>query len=235
MQARDGLYCGLDPNVAGNASSCGLYFVLYNHSYNQLKQRATDDVRDQPLSASQYFLFSAEASNVTTIFTNPVWVVKVWTFTAPPNSPPAHCGRALEYFRAIFRDKGWHQLYHGTSLALFGERNGVLQFTRYEKMKGWAFERKRQHIENFGRNHSINNYNTAYTITSGVLELGALYAMCPYQVHPSVSIIHPSSSASSELSSRAVWPRHRPPDMYLHAHASVVSQPIESWIPPTVR
>ncbi|KAN0134182.1 Mitochondrial carrier domain containing protein [Lactarius tabidus] len=181
MQARDGLYCGLDPNVAGNASSCGLYFVLYNHSYNQqLKQRATDDVPDQPLSASQYFLFSAEASNVATIFTNPVWVVKVWTFTAPPNSPPAHYGRALEYFRAIFRDKGWHQLYHGTSLALFGERNGVLQFTRYEKMKGWAFERKLQHIEKPGRNHFTNKFNTAYMIRFDALELGALCVTYPY-------------------------------------------------------
>ena len=73
-----GLYRGLGPNVAGNASSWGLYFLLCVlssvslarksenlriYSYNQLKRRATFDAPDRPLSASQYLLFSAEASS----------------------------------------------------------------------------------------------------------------------------------------------------------------------------
>jgi len=75
-----GLYRGLGPNVAGNASSWGLYFLLcvaffipfvfYSYifcsffiSYNQLKRRATVEAPDKPLSASQYLLFSAEASS----------------------------------------------------------------------------------------------------------------------------------------------------------------------------
>jgi solute carrier family 25 folate transporter 32 len=75
-----GLYRGLGPNVAGNASSWGLYFLLcvaffipfcflFLHfcsffiSYNQLKRRATVEAPDKPLSASQYLLFSAEASS----------------------------------------------------------------------------------------------------------------------------------------------------------------------------
>jgi solute carrier family 25 folate transporter 32 len=88
-----GLYRGLGPNVAGNASSWGLYFLLLsvflllffsrsrtgsqptltnswfcvfwllNHSYNQLKRRATVGAPDRPLSASQYLLYSAEASS----------------------------------------------------------------------------------------------------------------------------------------------------------------------------
>lgn len=73
-----GLYRGLSPNIAGNASSWGLYFLLCVSSfpfltllnlnlcvcsYNQLKRRATVGAPDQPLSASQYLLFSAEASS----------------------------------------------------------------------------------------------------------------------------------------------------------------------------
>ena len=77
-----GLYRGLGPNIAGNASSWGLYFLLcvlhfipfgflFLHflpfllfnSYNQLKRRATVGAPDRPLSASQYLLFSAEASS----------------------------------------------------------------------------------------------------------------------------------------------------------------------------
>ena len=54
-------------------------------------------------------------------------------------------------FRAIFHDEGWRGLYRGTSLALFGVSNGALQFMGYEKMKGWAFERKRRRVAKLGR------------------------------------------------------------------------------------
>ena len=54
-------------------------------------------------------------------------------------------------FRAIIHDEGWRGLYRGTSLALFGVSNGALQFMGYEKMKGWAFERKRWRVAKLGR------------------------------------------------------------------------------------
>ena len=54
-------------------------------------------------------------------------------------------------FHAIFHDEGWRGLYRGTSLALFGVSNGALQFMGYEKMKGWAFERKRRRVAKLGR------------------------------------------------------------------------------------
>jgi hypothetical protein len=79
---------------------------------------------------------------------------------APPNAPAAHRGlpecvpRLFDYrlyqpvraggFRAVFHDDGLRGLYRGTSLARFGVSNGAPQFMRYEKMKGWAFERKRR-------------------------------------------------------------------------------------------
>jgi solute carrier family 25 folate transporter 32 len=54
-------------------------------------------------------------------------------------------------FRAIFHDEGLCGLYRGTSLALFGVSNGALQFMGYEKMKGWAFERKQRRVAKLGR------------------------------------------------------------------------------------
>jgi len=85
-------------------------------SYNQLKRRATVHAPGRPLSTSQYPLSSAEATlhtlfkktsflhmtpltnhlfrlgSVTAVPTNPMWVAKVRTFTALPNSPVAHLG-----------------------------------------------------------------------------------------------------------------------------------------------
>lgn len=108
--------------------------------------------------------------------TNPIWVVKVRTFTAPPNSPIAHRSLWSAFLanhlsliavipppnlptgishlggtRAIYRDEGLYGLYRGTTLALVGVGNGALQFMAYEKMKIWAFERKRRRLEKLGR------------------------------------------------------------------------------------
>jgi Mitochondrial carrier protein len=110
---------------------------------------------------------------VTAILTNPIWVVKVRTFTAPANSPAAHRGlfsachaclrpklelifpsenrNAPGGFRAIYRAEGLRALYRGTTLALVGVSNGALQFMTYEKMKSWAFERKRRRYAKLGR------------------------------------------------------------------------------------
>ncbi|KAH9047455.1 mitochondrial FAD carrier protein [Lactarius deliciosus] len=188
-----GLYRELSPNVAGNTSSWGLYFLFYN----QLKRRATVDAPDRSLSASQYLLFSAEASAVTAILTNPIWVVKVRMFTVPPNSPAAHRG-LWSGFRAIFSDEGWAGLYRGTSLAPVGVSNGALQFMAYEKMKSWTFEHKRWRVTKVGHEWTTDDAklsNVAYTIMSGSSKLGALCATYPYQVIRSY-IRLPSDSSS---------------------------------------
>ena len=70
-----GLYRGLIPNIAGNAASWGLYFLLYvarllpsfhlliYDSYNMLKKRASGGDLTKPLTAPQYLICSAEASS----------------------------------------------------------------------------------------------------------------------------------------------------------------------------
>jgi solute carrier family 25 folate transporter 32 len=74
-----GLYRGLVPNIAGNASSWGLYFLLYvslphltlfliDHSYNMLKKRASDGDLNKPLSAPQYLICSAQASSHSPVY-----------------------------------------------------------------------------------------------------------------------------------------------------------------------
>ncbi|KAN0134113.1 Mitochondrial carrier domain containing protein [Lactarius tabidus] len=138
-----------------------------------LKWRATGDasLTDRPLSASQYLLISAGASAVTAILFIPIWVVKpvkIRTFTAPPHSPAAHRG-LWNGFRAIFHDEGF---------------NGALQFMGYEKMKGWAFERKQRRVAKLGRAWTTDDeklLNTSYTVMSGASKLGASCTTYPYQ------------------------------------------------------
>ncbi|TFY66298.1 hypothetical protein EVG20_g4790 [Dentipellis fragilis] len=193
-----GLYRGVGPNIVGNASSWGLYFLFYN----QLKQRVSGDNPDMPMSAGQYLLCSAEASPhpssparadailmlvpgaVTAILTNPIWVVKVRMFTSTADSPTAYRG-LWDGFKTIYHHEGIKGLYRGTSLALFGVSNGALQFMTYEEMKRWAFERKKKQFQKAGKAYTPDDdklSNTAYTIMSGSSKLAALTATYPYQV-----------------------------------------------------
>ncbi len=56
----------------------------------------------------------------------------------------------------IVRKDGPMGLFRGTSLALVGVSNGAVQFVVYEKMKAWAFERRRGHAERTGQVYDIN-------------------------------------------------------------------------------
>ncbi|KAK7688932.1 hypothetical protein QCA50_007623 [Cerrena zonata] len=175
-----GLYRGVGPNIAGNASSWGLYFLFYN----MLKQRASGGDPNFKMSPGSYLLCSAQASAVTAIMTNPIWVVKVRMFTTRPDEPTAY--KSLTHgVREIYKTEGLKGLYRGTSLALFGVSNGAIQFMCYEELKRWGFERKRRQFAQAGREWTSNDdklSNTAYTIMSGASKLIALTSTYPYQV-----------------------------------------------------
>ncbi|RDX52956.1 mitochondrial FAD carrier protein [Polyporus arcularius HHB13444] len=183
IQTRDGwkgLYRGVSANIAGNASSWGFYFLFYH----MLKQRASGGDPNYKLSPGAYLLCSAQASAVTAVMTNPLWVVKVRMFTTQANDPAAYRG-LWHGLTSIYRNEGLSGLYRGTSLALFGVSNGAIQFMAYEEMKRWGFERKRRQFAKDGREYTPQDdklSNTAYTFMSGASKLFALASTYPYQV-----------------------------------------------------
>ncbi|KIM60786.1 hypothetical protein SCLCIDRAFT_123398 [Scleroderma citrinum Foug A] len=175
-----GLYRGVGPNIAGNASSWGLYFLFYN----MLKKRASGDDPNYRMSAGSYLLCSAQASAVTAIMTNPLWVVKVRMFTSSPDSPRAYNG-LWHGLSTVWRMEGLAGLWKGTTLALVGVSNGAIQFMTYEEMKRWGFDRKRKQLAKVGRTMTLEDEklsNTAYTVMSGASKLFALATTYPYQV-----------------------------------------------------
>ncbi|KIK55381.1 hypothetical protein GYMLUDRAFT_47936 [Collybiopsis luxurians FD-317 M1] len=175
-----GLYRGVGPNVAGNASSWGFYFLFYN----MLKKRASGGDITKPLPSHEILICSAQASAVTAVMTNPIWVVKVRMFTSPPGSPHAYRG-LFNGFGSIVKSEGVQGLFRGTSLALVGVSNGALQFMVYERMKKWGFDMKQRQYLREGREwnpHVDKLSNTSYTVMSASSKLIALSATYPYQV-----------------------------------------------------
>lgn len=175
-----GLYRGVGPNIAGNASSWGLYFLFYN----MLKKRASGDDPTYRMSPGAYLLCSAQASAVTAIMTNPIWVVKVRMFTTRADSPTSYRG-LFDGLASIWGQEGFSGLWKGTSLALVGVSNGAVQFMAYEEMKRWGFEQKRKRFAKAGKVMGPEDdklSNTSYTFMSGASKLWALALTYPYQV-----------------------------------------------------
>ncbi|KAH6896408.1 mitochondrial FAD carrier protein [Coprinopsis sp. MPI-PUGE-AT-0042] len=179
-QGWQGLYRGISPNIAGNASSWGLYFLFYN----MLKKRAGGGDITKTLSAPEYLLCSAQASAVTAIITNPFWLIRVRMFATTRDSPNAYRG-LWDGLSHIYRSEGVPGLFRGTTLALVGVSNGAIQFMAYEKMKAWGFERKRRKAERAGLAYDVNTAklsNFTYSALSIGSKLIALATTYPYQV-----------------------------------------------------
>ncbi|KAG8803470.1 hypothetical protein FRC19_004625 [Serendipita sp. 401] len=205
-----GLYRGVGANMAGNAASWGLYFWFYTHFKSTRQSYTKNESVHSTMAARDYLIASAEASAVTALLTNPIWVVKVRLFTTNPDSPNAYRGLFHGLYR-LSKTEGIRGLYRGTSLALFGVTNGSLQFMTYELMKNWGFARKRDQMAARGETWHPDTdrlSNFYYTIISGVSKLFALSATYPYQVvrariqNDATSALYPNIRACVRLTWR---------------------------------
>ncbi|KAF8604466.1 mitochondrial FAD carrier protein [Ceratobasidium sp. AG-I] len=176
-----GLYRGVGTNVFGNATSWGMYFWFYA----AIKSTMFDSPDPRaPAPPMTNLLASAEASVITTLLTNPIWVVKVRMFTTRPGQPGAYRG-LWHGLSSIYRAEGWPGLYRGTSLALMSVSNGAIQFVAYEELKRWCFEQKRKRIAVDGAAYGQGSdklSNTTYTVISATAKLIAMTSTYPLQV-----------------------------------------------------
>ncbi|KAJ9116036.1 hypothetical protein QFC20_000705 [Naganishia adeliensis] len=166
-----GLYRGLMPNLVGGASSWGLYFLFYN----LIKKQMQGSDPTYQTTSSQHLLAAAEASAVTAMLTNPIWVVKTRVFASTLQKPTPYKG-LIEGFRG---------LYKGSLLALVGVSNGSIQFAAYEEIKSRRARIKRRRIEMSGgtwRREDEKLTSTEYIAASGISKLVAIALTYPYQV-----------------------------------------------------
>ncbi|KAJ9099745.1 hypothetical protein QFC21_003743 [Naganishia friedmannii] len=140
-----GLYRGLAPNLVGGASSWGLYFLFYN----MIKKQMQGSDPTYQTSSSQHLLAAAEASAITAMLTNPIWVVKTRVFASTLKNPTPYKG-LIDGLPYIYRNEGLRGLYKGSLLALVGVSNGSIQFAAYEDIKARRAKIKRRLIEQNG-------------------------------------------------------------------------------------
>ncbi|KAM0745738.1 putative flavin-adenine dinucleotide transporter [Meredithblackwellia eburnea MCA 4105] len=173
-----GMYRGLTPNLVGNASSWGLYFLWYT----MIKARKDGGDPSVKLSAGQHLLASAESGVITAVMTNPLWVVKTRMFTTSPGSPNAY-KNVFDGLNKLARQEGLRGLSKGMALALFGVSNGAIQFMTYEELKRWRIDVRRKWLGNAATEEEAKSLsNIEYILMSGSAKLVAIGITYPYQV-----------------------------------------------------
>lgn len=165
-------YRGLSPNLLGNSTSWALYFLSYNHLKSGLR-RLHHAEPDTPLSAAEYFAASGGAGLLTSLATNPIWVLKTRMLSTGAGAPGAYASLATGVAR-IYAADGLRGFYRGLLPSLFGVSHGALQFMAYERLKVRRVEMRG------GGGAALGNAD--YFVISSLAKVFAGAVTYPYQV-----------------------------------------------------
>lgn len=124
------LYRGLTPNLAGNASSWAFFFFFKSRTDRGLASLRANG----RLSPTDYLLSPALAGALTTVLTNPIWVIKTRMLSSDRAAEGAYPSMTAGA-RRIFQSEGLRGFYRGLGVSLIGVSHGSVQFAVYEPAK----------------------------------------------------------------------------------------------------
>ena len=169
-----GLYTGLSANVTGSAASWAIYFYLY--TVFKERQRTS--------SSSSYYqnlLAAAQAGSVTSLITNPIWLIKTRLCTQQtvdiPRSERKYRG-LFHAFKTIVREEGPLALYKGLVPALFGVSHGAIQFMVYEELK--SIKTQQYHSSQTDQSTTAGRF-AEYVMMAATSKIAATTITYPYQ------------------------------------------------------
>lgn len=174
-------YRGLTPNLIGNSTSWGLYFLCYSSLKDTI--RAYREEREQILASSDYLLASGSAGIITSVLTNPIWVIKTRMLSTGSHAPGAYSSFASGA-KQIYQVEGVPGFYRGLIPALFGVSHGALQFMAYEQLKNFRFRSMNTmgsiESSHLGAERALGNVD--FLVISGLSKIFAGSVTYPYQV-----------------------------------------------------
>ncbi|KAJ5663747.1 hypothetical protein N7507_004478 [Penicillium longicatenatum] len=173
-------YRGLAPNLIGNSTSWALYFLFYGSLKNGISIYRGNS---WALTSFDYFLASGTAGALTSLLTNPIWVIKTRMLSTGSQSPGAYAS-FTSGIRHIYRTEGIPGFYRGLVPALFGVSHGALQFMAYDRLKVLRSHppQKFPPLSEDPENKARKLDNVDFLALSSLSKLFAGCATYPYQV-----------------------------------------------------
>ncbi|EGW29971.1 uncharacterized protein SPAPADRAFT_63593 [Spathaspora passalidarum NRRL Y-27907] len=161
-------YRGITPNLVGNVSAWGIYFLLYA----EFKRVIPGD------GSFHFFSSSACAGLSTSLITNPLWVLK--TRILGSSRKEGYQG-LVDGVRKMVTQEGFRSFYKGTIPSLFQVFQASLQFTFYDNLKVMVMASKNQASSpTSSNNHQLTTVEFIYT--SALAKVMSTIIMYPTQV-----------------------------------------------------
>ena len=165
-------YKGLTPNLIGNVSAWGLYFMLYNHMKSFITYYRYNNNINTQLKSIDHLAAASLTGCTIQLITNPIWLIKTRMFldTTPQYQPTSttlngtkiHANYQYRSFidslRYIVSNEGIRGLYKGMLPGLLGVSHGAVQFMAYEQCKLYV-----DRIHRNNRNTHIHQ-NSVFTL-----------------------------------------------------------------------
>lgn len=165
-----GMFRGLGPTLVGVAPSRAIYFWAYSSCKERLNKRAKINYTETPLI---HILAAATAGMVSSVSTNPIWVVKT---RLQLEREKRHISVTTVVGR-IMKESGIRGFYLGLTASLYGTTETVLHFVVYEYLK-------KQMAELLGQTegqHSLTHF-LGFMICGAISKTGATCLAYPHEV-----------------------------------------------------
>ncbi|OWB56811.1 hypothetical protein B5S28_g2725 [[Candida] boidinii] len=178
------IYRGISPNLIGSTTAWGLYFMFYkefknlthstiNNNYFNDKDKDSDE---KFLNSGHYLICGFMAGCLTSILTNPIWVIKTRMITSRLNDKNLpknyYYNSIIDGFYKIYKNEGLKGYYKGLSPALLNVSQGALQFAIYDTLKSY--------INNTSNGERLTTFQ--YLYSSAISKMVSTIVFYPLQI-----------------------------------------------------